>query len=506
MLFSEEYFRLFEKVAAFRDRVAQKYLLTSDTARVSERLLRCIWYDRLYDERRLTTRDERTIAVHSPGTWNLEGGPDFKNADLTIGNRRVKGDVELHVNPASWRLHGHSLDPRYDNVILHVTLTSRGRRQPVMSRHGAEIPETVLWDCLTDDLKILRCALRPEEYPYRSMRNFGKCRGLLEQMPPEVSLRLLHIAGDARVIAKQRRFAYERERQDLDQVAYAAVLEGMGYKAYTRQFGQLAQKLPYAPLRERVLSSSTTRRVDDGVRLTQALLLGAAGLLRHSGAKESPKAQRYFGGLRTLWRGHGFKNLSGDDIIWKGSAVRPANLPQRRIAGISHVLARSYENGLFKSILACVSKGHARETRTACIEYLTRGEDDFWSHRYSASGKRLRKPVSLVGRDRALTIVVNAFVPLALFHARLEGHDEEEQAVHQLYSTLPSLPPNSITRLMEYRMFGGSPKKRMARSARAQQGLLQIFADWCSEDPSCEKCGIFAGLQSGNVRDSAPGD
>ena len=499
MPFSDEYFRLFESDPTFHDRVAQKYSLVSDGAKISERLLRCIWYDRLYDAERLATRDGKNIAVHSPGTWNLEAGPDFKRADISIGGRRLKGDIELHIDPAGWRHHHHSLDPRYDDVILHVTLIPRKKQAAALSRHGVEIPDVALWDYLADDLKVLKCALHPEEYPYGSMHNFGRCQGVLEQMPPEVALKLLCIAGDARMIAKQRRFAYETEKHDHDQVAYGGVLEGMGYKAHTKQFGELARKLSYARLRRRILSSGTTHPTSEKIRLTQALLLGGAGLLPPFDADDPVEARNYLGYLLQLWRDHGFDDLNDGNIEWKSAAVRPANLPERRIAGVSHVLVRSYEAGLFKSILTCVLRREAREARKGCVEYFTQAEDDFWSNRYSIKGKALSKPVALIGKDRALTIVVNSFVPLALLHARSQNSADDEELVHGLYRDLPSPQPNNITRLMEYRMFGASPGKRVARSARTQQGLLQIFADWCSEDPSCENCGMLTGLQSGHI-------
>ncbi|RJP75164.1 MAG: DUF2851 family protein [Candidatus Abyssobacteria bacterium SURF_17] len=503
MPFSDEYFRLFDNTPAFRDRVASKYILATSAAHISERLLRCIWYDRLYDMQRLATRDGKSVSVHSPGTWNLESGPDFKNAHLSIGGQRLKGDVELHIEPSGWRLHGHSHDPRYDNVILHVTLTSRAKEAPIVSRHGVEIAELALWDYLSDNLSVLKSALRPEEYPYRSMKNFGRCQGLLEQMPPDAALRLLHIAGDARIIAKQRRFSYEAEKNKPDQVAYAALLECMGYKAYTKQFGQLAQRLPYETLRERVLASRSLRSPEERARLTQALLLGAAGLLRPSGRSVAPDAQDYLGHMERLWKKSGLASADAGDICWKAAAVRPANLPERRIAGISHVLVGSYERGLFDFIVASAHKHDGRRARSACIAHLVSPLDDFWSYRYSGGGRRLKKSVSLIGRDRALTIVVNSYVPLGLLHARQESRGEDEESVHQLYCSLPSPLPNNITRLMEYRMFGREPRARaqFRRSARTQQGLLQIFADWCSEDPSCENCGLLAVLQARQVGD-----
>ena len=505
MPFSEEYFRLFDDVPAFHERVESKYKLDSGGGRISERLLRCVWYDRFYREEKLSTFDGRKIVVHSPGTWNLEGGPDFKRAEISIGDVRLKGDVELHIDPAGWRLHRHSGDPGYDNVILHVTLMPR-RKEPKArdlpaTRHGVEIAEVSLWDCLDDDLKLLKCALRPDEYPYGSTQNFGKCRGLLEQLSPETSQKLLCVAGDARMVAKQRRFAYESEERDLDQVAYGAVLEGMGYKAHTKQFGRLARRLPYARLHELARSSGGKDDFGNGVRLTQALLLGAASLLLTPERDDSPEVREYLSHTNNLWREHGFNEPEDGELEWKRAAVRPANLPERRLAGAGHVLARTYGVGFFGSIMTRVLRADPKKARKECMEFLIPAEDQFWSYRYSPRGKRLSKPVSLIGRNRAMTIIVNSFVPLGLLRARTQDRLDDEEVVFEFYCSLPSLPPNNITRLMEFKMFGNSPKERVARSARTQQGLLQIFADWCSEDPSCQNCGIFAGLQSGYIRD-----
>jgi hypothetical protein len=505
MPFSEEYFRLFEDAPAFHERIEGKYRLDSGSGLISERLLRCIWYDRLYSQEKLSTLDGRAVVVHSPGTWNLEGGPDFRRAEITIGNVRLKGDVELHIDPSAWRHHRHGGDPEYDDVILHVTLMPRrtkpdSRDLPATS-HGVEIAEVALWDCLDDDLKLLKCALRPDEYPYGSTENFGKCHGLLEQLPSETSQKLLCIAGDARMIAKQRRFGYEAEKWDLDQVSYGAVLEGMGYKAHTKQFSRLARRLPYALLRERAQSGGDNATVGNSVRLAQALLLGAASLLPAPESGDPPEAREYLSGIGELWREHGLRELEQDDFEWKRAAVRPANLPERRLAGAGHVLARTYRVGFFDSIMARMLRADPKKAQRECIEFLTPAEDAFWSYRYSPHGTRLARPVSLLGRSRAMTVVVNSFVPLGLLHARSHDRRDAEELVFQFYVRLPSLPPNNITRLMEFKMFGNSPKERVARSARTQQGLLQIFADWCSEDPSCATCGRLAGLQDGRIRD-----
>lgn len=49
-------------------------------------------------------------------------GPDFRDAILERADgARIRGDVELHLRPGGWYAHAHATDPRYNDVVLHVT-------------------------------------------------------------------------------------------------------------------------------------------------------------------------------------------------------------------------------------------------------------------------------------------------------------------------------------------------------------------------------------------------
>ncbi|MBO7684292.1 MAG: DUF2851 family protein, partial [Kiritimatiellae bacterium] len=104
---------------------------------VSERHVQAIWYDAALRPRRLRTRRGSEVFVVSPGEWNLGPGPDFRNAVLEIGpdRRRLVGDVEIHLCPADWDIHGHGADPNYRNVVAHVTW--RGGPDPGSLPSGA---------------------------------------------------------------------------------------------------------------------------------------------------------------------------------------------------------------------------------------------------------------------------------------------------------------------------------------------------------------------------------
>jgi hypothetical protein len=71
---------------------------SGDPARhVDERIVQAIWHEQLLHGDRLATCSGKPVRVIDPGKWNGEAGPDFRTAELEIGGRRLRGDVEIHV-------------------------------------------------------------------------------------------------------------------------------------------------------------------------------------------------------------------------------------------------------------------------------------------------------------------------------------------------------------------------------------------------------------------------
>ena len=89
---------------------------------VQEKLLHFIWQNQLIEAGKLETTNGETIWVKNPGVYNHDAGPDFKNAQVKIGDDLWAGHVEIHVNSKDWFSHGHQNDDNYKNVILHVVL------------------------------------------------------------------------------------------------------------------------------------------------------------------------------------------------------------------------------------------------------------------------------------------------------------------------------------------------------------------------------------------------
>jgi len=121
---------------------------------LAERVVQKIWLRGDFDRTRLRLEDGRPLEIRTVGTWNLLGGPDFRDAQLRIDGETVTGDVEVHFHVADWQAHHHESDRAYNRVALHVVLfpPASGER-PARRGDGRELPTLVLLPWLHRDLE-----------------------------------------------------------------------------------------------------------------------------------------------------------------------------------------------------------------------------------------------------------------------------------------------------------------------------------------------------------------
>lgn len=116
-----------------------------------EELLHWIWKTHRFDFYNIKTSCGKQVIIHDSGKLNKSDGPDFLGAEITIGNLRWYGDIEIHWKLSHWKAHGHTGDPNYDNVILHVLFENS--EQTISRNDGSSIPNICLADYLDRPLK-----------------------------------------------------------------------------------------------------------------------------------------------------------------------------------------------------------------------------------------------------------------------------------------------------------------------------------------------------------------
>ena len=231
---------------------------------ITERHVQAIWYDAAFRPKGLTTSDGVEIAVVSPGEWNREAGPDFRRAVLEVGlgRRRVVGDVEVHLCPSDWDLHGHGTDPNYRNVIAHVTW-SDGEAPSSLPQGALSI---WLGKVMGRDPGFSLDRIDVSSYPYDCLGQENRpCERKIGH-DPKLARQVLADAGRRRLTLKARRLSGRlcAASGRKSQVFYEEVMTALGYKRNEVQFRHVAERVPIDSLPSDTMSARTALLVAGG--------------------------------------------------------------------------------------------------------------------------------------------------------------------------------------------------------------------------------------------------
>jgi hypothetical protein len=279
------------------------------------------------------------------------------------------------------------------------------------------------------------------------------------------------MAGHYRLREKASRIqARLNQSGDRQQIFYEEVMTALGYKNNQAPFRTLARIIPVAALRGAPRETAL------------ACLLGGGGLLPQPDA--APDAEGG-GFIRTLWDTW-WKQATDpppEDLQWCLHGIRPHNSPVRRLAAAAALFSGSGDpladiarlmaahpvgGGWFGKVIECFEK--------VC-------EWEFWNQRLAFSSEPdLERHQALLGENRIAAILVNVILPFAIAEGSFP-----QQAVNQL----PPEDMSSPMRLTALHLFGRdhNPSAFYADNGILQQGLLQIYVDFCLNAlPDCEGC------------------
>jgi hypothetical protein len=231
---------------------------------------------------------------------------------------------------------------------------------------------------------------------------------------------------------------------------------GMGYPNNQLPFRLLAQRLPL-------------RRLSQDPDSAEALLFGVSGFLPAPDLSALPiEARAHVRGLWQRWWPHrvAHQSLQVPQSVWRLGGQRPANHPARRVGALS-VLVRHWR--ALRRLVA--AKDWKRLAKILCG--MTHA---FWSHHYTFGSPASPRPIALIGHERLEELLANSLLPFASDWEKL--------------STLRSRDQNRRSRIAATRLLALRPDaKKLLSEAVCQQGLLQLYEDFCCCDASdCAHC------------------
>jgi len=392
------------------------------------------------------------IEIVQFGTWNREAGPDFSDAAIRLERGEIlRGSIEFDLTDQNWETHGHATNPAFDDTVLHVFVESGARAFFTRTTGHRQVPQVRVDPATLPAAFSLNLPLaRP-----------GRCHAPLRGLAEEKICSILDAAAQFRLQRKAQRLQRLTELHGADEAVYQELAAALGYKQNKLPFTLLAQRLPGKTLRARPNE-------------IEAVLFGVAGFLAAPDLAEFEPGTRHY--LRVLWdqwwpRRAELERLILPPRTWRLSGTRPLNHPQRRLAALAGIVAG------WPKLLRSLGKNDLTPARQFFLEL----QHPFWNFHYTLTSEPSAAEMALVGETRITEILANVVLP---------WRHLQERAVWPDFAKLPARLTNRRIETGAARLFGDDPRRpRFLRTVAQQQGLLQIYEDFCLQDNSdCAQC------------------
>ncbi|PSQ81617.1 MAG: DUF2851 domain-containing protein [Bacteroidetes bacterium QS_1_63_11] len=431
-----------------------------------EALVHDLWSQQRFDTEDLTTTNDATVTILDPGTPNTDAGPDFRNAHVRLGDMDWRGHVEIHATSGGWFEHEHHTDPRYDSVILHVTLHPDMWTGGLLRSDESPLPEIVLYPRLETPLRELLHAFHT-----RTDDDTLPCASRWDEVPDETRWDWIRQLARTRMARKRDRLPITKD-DALETALHERLFAGLGYSKNDTPMSTLAERVPPAAL-----------RALERPRDREALLLGTAGLVPEPGdLLDADRATAdYAMDLRDRFRRLQVRlDVSPmASTAWTFFRLRPNNFPPLRIAQA----AAWYADGalLRSDLLPTLRTALDRDDPVAPLRTaLQATPPDFWRTHYRLVKDAKPHDPSL-GTSRIETLLVNAVAPVLLLDADRREDTAQANATLALLRELPASGDHVVRRFEDL----GTE----ATSAFDAQGLHELYRHYCTEG-GCLDCDI----------------
>ncbi|MDQ2824766.1 MAG: DUF2851 family protein, partial [Verrucomicrobiota bacterium] len=222
-----------------------------------------------------TSRDK--IDIVQFGTWNREAGPDFRDAAIRVdGGEPVGGCIEIDVVDRNWETHGHAINPRFEETVLHVFVERSEREFFTRTKSNRNVPQiridpATLPDAFSENIPLARP---------------GRCQAPLRGLPEARVNSVLDSAAKFRMQRKAARIRAKIDNHGPDEALFQEIAAALGYKENKFPFTLIAQRLPLKFLREHATDM-------------EALLFGVVGFLEAPDLTIYKRSTREY--VRNLW-------------------------------------------------------------------------------------------------------------------------------------------------------------------------------------------------------------
>ncbi len=416
---------------------------------MTEDFLHYLWQHKLYYSNDLVLTNGEKLQIISSGVKNTDGGPDFSNARIVIGNVEWAGNIEIHINASDWKKHNHQADAAYDNVILHIVYEND---LIIKRKSGEEIPTFVLKNRFNETMferyfdfinakRWIPCELMIKDIERFHFEMWLE-RMLIERLETKTNNIQKHLSQNV---------------NNWEQTFYEQIASSFGFKVNSVAFECLAKSLPI----------SIIGKHKNSLFQIEALLFGQAGMLNKDFKDEYP--QKLKTEYQFLQKKYDLKPISYQ--LWKFLRLRPANFPTIRIAQLASLIHQS--SGLFSKLINS-------NTILELKSYFNIESSEYWHHHYSFD-KQSRVISHSLGETSINLIIINTIIPFMYLYGKYYDNESFTKKSLSFNDLLPA-EDNVIIRNFKQLSINTS-------TAFRSQALLQMKKEYCDKK-RCLDCAI----------------
>ena len=344
---------------------------------VSEKLLHFIWQHQYLQNTVLSTDDGEELQIINQGTYNTNQGPDFLDATIQIGDIKLIGNIELHINSSDWKAHQHQTDLNFNTVILHIVWNNDTE---VFNQKGNLIPQLSISNLVP---KILLNRYRelmdaPEQIP--CTKHLSSINSLIWSNWKE-RLTIERLEEKTTKILLQ----FEESNNHWEEVLWWSIAYSYGLKLNAELFSQVAKTIPV-----NMLARNKTHPIK-----IEALLFGQANLLNKKFVDIYPQMlQEEYQFLQKR------DKLKPVEIQPSFLRMRPSGFPTIRLAHLAALIHNSTH--LFSLIKEC-------EDISSIEELFDTHTSTHWDNHYVFDKLSPEHPKH-IGKTMIVNIIINAVI------------------------------------------------------------------------------------------------
>ncbi|MEJ5052474.1 DUF2851 family protein [Chryseobacterium culicis] len=411
---------------------------------MTEKLLQYLWNYKVFKHFDFKDIEGNSVEIIHFGKWNKNAGPDFLDAKIKINGLLLAGNIELHVRSSDWIFHHHSIDPNYQNIILHVVFQHdieihdlTEKRVPTLELQNY-IDKNILWryEKLNNGDQFIACEniFDPKKIPF----NFHE-ENILKKLD-EKSLEI-----------EQSLHQY---KNNFEAVLFHSFAYSFGLKVNAHIFRQIAESVDY-----RIIN-----KIRQNPLQLEALLFGISGWL------DDPQD-----GQMKIWKRE-FEFLTAkfpvSDLKFhpKFLRLRPPNFPTIRLSQLADLYKHQH---LFSKIM------EAKSTEQLYDIFKSVKASEYWNFHFNFGSISKVQPKTL-SKDFVDLLILNTVLPLQYAYQK-DHHEEIANEIIERYSTI-SAEKNTVIKNWE--------KLGLKVNNALESQSLIYHHKTCCEPKNCLSCAI----------------